>query len=62
LITDIEMPGMDGFELTTQVRDNHTLNALPIIMLTSLNNEQSRQRGKEVGASAYIRVSSTRAS
>jgi len=54
LITDVEMPGMNGFELTHQVRTNLGLNKLPVIIVTSLASEANRRRGLEVKADAYI--------
>jgi len=54
LITDVEMPGMNGFELTHQVRTQLGLEKLPIIIVTSLASEEDRRRGLEVKADAYI--------
>ena len=54
LITDIEMPGINGFELTHQVRTNLGLSQLPVIIVTSLASEADRRRGLEVKADAYI--------
>lgn len=53
LLTDIEMPNLDGFDLTLRVRKDGRFNRLPIIALTSLADEASNQRGKEVGVSDY---------
>jgi len=54
LISDVEMPGMNGFELTHQVRTNLGLTELPVIIVTSLASEADRRRGLEVKADAYI--------
>ena len=54
LITDVEMPIMDGFELTQKVKQSPTLNALPVIIVTSLGSDNEKRRGVEVGANAYI--------
>jgi chemotaxis protein histidine kinase CheA/ActR/RegA family two-component response regulator len=54
VITDVEMPRMDGFELTNQIRSNPSLSHLPVIILTSLVRDEDRRRGLEVGADAYI--------
>lgn len=54
IITDVEMPRMDGFELTTRVRTNPQQAHLPVIILTSLVREEDRRRGMEVGADAYL--------
>jgi len=54
LISDVEMPGMNGFELTHQVRTKLGLTELPVIIVTSLASEADRRRGLEVKADAYI--------
>ncbi|MFZ5806157.1 MAG: chemotaxis protein CheW [Verrucomicrobiota bacterium] len=53
LLTDLEMPGMDGFELTQRVRSNEKLKKIPIVALTALSSERYHQRGKEAGVDAY---------
>ena len=40
LITDVEMPGIDGFELTRQVRANPATATLPVLMITSSDDRQ----------------------
>lgn len=54
LITDVEMPNMNGFELTDRVKKSATLHSMPVIIITSLENEAHKKRGTEVGADAYI--------
>jgi two-component system chemotaxis sensor kinase CheA len=54
LISDVEMPRMDGFSLTQTIRGSSQFRDLPIVLLTSLGSEQDRARGIEVGADAYI--------
>lgn len=54
LVSDVEMPRMDGFSLTEAVRASPELRDLPVILLTSLDNEVNRQRGLAVGANAYL--------
>ncbi len=54
VISDIEMPWMDGFELTTRIRQQSTLKNMPVILVTSLDAAEHRDRGFEVGADAYI--------
>jgi two-component system chemotaxis sensor kinase CheA len=54
ILTDIEMPNMDGFELTEAVRSQPALSTIPILILTSRSNEPDRQRGLDVGADGYI--------
>ena len=54
LISDVEMPRMDGFALTRAVRGSARFASLPIILYTSRGNEADRLRGLEVGANAYV--------
>lgn len=54
LITDVEMPGLDGFQLTEAVRQSSRHRELPVILLTARQSEQDRRRGLEVGANAYL--------
>jgi len=53
LITDIEMPNMDGFELAKKIRSDSTLQDLPVIAVTSLSGEDDRRRGMEAGFNEY---------
>lgn len=53
VVTDIEMPNMNGFELTKQIRANDRLSKLPVIALTSLAGEEDVGRGKEAGIDDY---------
>ncbi len=50
LVSDIEMPGLDGYELTFNVRDSSSLRQPYIILHTSLNSEMSVSYAKQVGA------------
>ena len=54
LLVDIEMPGMDGFELILRVRADPELKDVPAILVTSRSTSEDRRRGEEVGALAYI--------
>ncbi len=54
VVTDVEMPVMDGLELTRRIRSNERLAALPVIVVTSLDAPEQRARGLEVGADHYI--------
>jgi chemosensory pili system protein ChpA (sensor histidine kinase/response regulator) len=54
IVTDIEMPRMDGFELLTSVRARPGLAATPVVMLTSRSSEKHRGRAFELGADAYL--------
>lgn len=50
VITDIEMPQMDGHRLTKLIKDDRELKHLPLIIFSSLITEEMRQKGKELGA------------
>jgi len=54
VVTDIEMPRMDGLALSARIRGNPQFADLPIILVTSLASDEDRRRGAEVGADAYI--------
>ncbi|MHB8159816.1 MAG: hybrid sensor histidine kinase/response regulator [Thermoleophilia bacterium] len=54
VVTDIEMPRMDGFDLTSAIRKTEDLRDTPVIMVTSLGNDSDKKRGIEVGADAYV--------
>ena len=50
IITDIEMPQMDGHRLTKLVKDDKDFKHLPLIIFSSLITEEMRRKGKELGA------------
>lgn len=54
VVTDIEMPNMNGFELTRKIRDDENLADLPVILVTTLESPKDMQKGLEAGANAYI--------
>ena len=54
IITDIEMPKMDGHRLTKLIRDDSVLKVLPIIIFSSLIDEEMRLKGTSLGASAQV--------
>lgn len=54
LITDIEMPQMDGLTLTRKVKENPILNKLPIIIFSSLITAELKHKGESVGANAQL--------
>ncbi|WP_163339226.1 chemotaxis protein CheW [Desulfopila sp. IMCC35008] len=53
VITDIEMPNMDGFELTEKIKGDPRFTGLPVIALTTLAGEEDVARGKAVGVDEY---------
>ena len=54
LITDIDMPRMDGIELVTQVRQDPRLRSLPVMVVSYKDREEDRRRGLEAGADYYL--------
>jgi CheY-like chemotaxis protein len=54
VISDVKMPVMDGFELCAAIRSDPELRKIPVVLLTMLGDDASRQRGKLVGASAFL--------
>lgn len=54
VVSDVEMPRMDGFALTRALRESSWLRSLPVILVTGLGSDQDRARGLEAGASAYL--------
>ena len=58
VVSDVEMPRMDGFELTARVRADKKLAELPVVLVTALESREHKERGIEVGANAYIVKSS----
>jgi two-component system chemotaxis sensor kinase CheA len=58
VISDIEMPRMDGFELTTKIRGDSRLSRLPVVLVTGLESREDKERGLDVGANAYVAKSS----
>lgn len=54
VVSDVEMPRMDGFELTARMRADARLAALPVVLVTALAQPEQRERGLEAGANAYL--------
>ncbi len=54
VVTDIEMPEMDGFELTRQLRRRKETAEIPVAIVSSRASDDDRRKGIEVGAQAYI--------
>lgn len=54
VIADVDMPRMDGFELTVRLRGDDRYREIPVIIVTSRDSTDDRRRGFEVGADAYV--------
>jgi len=54
VISDVEMPRMNGFDLTARIRSDKKLADLPVILVTALESQEDKERGIDVGANAYI--------
>lgn len=54
VVSDVEMPRMTGFQLTTRIRRELGLVDLPVIIVTSLASDADKQQGLEAGAQAYL--------
>jgi len=54
VVSDVQMPGMDGLELLEQIRTRPARAALPVVIVTSREDERSRTRGAEAGADAWV--------
>jgi len=54
VLTDVEMPNMDGFTLTARLREEERYRNVPIVIITSREREEDKRRGIESGADAYI--------
>ncbi len=54
VVSDVVMPNMDGFELLKRIKSSSTTSHVPVILLTTKSEHQSRIKGLEQGADAYI--------
>ncbi|MBF0277772.1 MAG: chemotaxis protein CheW [SAR324 cluster bacterium] len=54
ILTDVEMPNMDGVEMTRRIREDPQFNHLKIVILTSLSAQEDRNRAEEAGADEYL--------
>jgi two-component system chemotaxis sensor kinase CheA len=58
VVSDVEMPRMNGFDLTARIRAERTLAEVPVVLVTALESREDRERGIDVGANAYLAKSS----
>jgi two-component system sensor histidine kinase and response regulator WspE len=54
VVTDLEMPRVDGLELTRRLKGHPTLRSLPVVIITTRGSDADRQRGMDAGADGYI--------
>jgi two-component system chemotaxis sensor kinase CheA len=54
VVTDLEMPRLDGLELTRAIRASSTRSSLPVVIVTSHGSDDDQRRGIEAGADAYM--------
>ncbi len=54
ILLDVNLPGTDGFDILTRVRQHPTLRAIPVIMLTAQTSRKDVLRGLAGGANGYI--------
>ena len=54
VITDVQMPKMDGFTLTATLKKDERFSHIPIIIITSLEREEERRQGLQAGADAFL--------
>jgi two-component system chemotaxis sensor kinase CheA len=58
IVSDIEMPHMNGFELTREIKSDPSTRDIPVILVTALESEEDKKKGMDAGADAYIVKSS----
>lgn len=54
IISDVEMPGLDGFGLCERLKSNVRMRGIPVIILSSLDSDKDIEQGFKVGAAAYV--------
>jgi two-component system chemotaxis sensor kinase CheA len=54
IVSDVQMPRMDGFEFCSTIKNNDQYKSIPVVMVTALEKEEDKRRGIEAGAQAYI--------
>ena len=54
VITDFEMPQMDGHRLTNLIKTDDALKKLPVVIFSSLVNDEMRRKGEQLGANAQL--------
>ena len=54
VVSDIQMPNLDGLALTAKIRQQKEYTELPIILVTTLADDEDKKRGADAGADAYL--------
>lgn len=54
VVSDLEMPNVDGLELTRRLKSHPTLRSLPVVIVTTRGSDADRRRGMEAGADGYV--------
>jgi len=54
VLSDVDMPRMNGLDLTARIRADKKLSEIPVVLVSALESPEDRERGIEVGANAYI--------
>lgn len=58
MLSDVDMPRMNGIELVRRIREDARLRAMPVMIVSYKESEEDRMRGLEAGANAYLTKSS----
>ncbi len=58
VVSDVDMPRLNGFDLTAKIREDAVFGDIPVILVTARDTREDRERGVDVGASAYLVKSS----
>lgn len=54
MLLDLMMPGVDGYEVTARMKENHATRSIPIVMITAMNDRVTRQRVLSAGAKDFL--------
>jgi two-component system chemotaxis sensor kinase CheA len=54
VVSDVDMPRLNGLDLTARIRNDKNLSELPVVLVTTLASREDQERGIEAGANAYI--------
>ncbi len=55
IVLDVQMPGMDGYEVCKRLKENETTASIPVVFLTASSSNEDEERGLEIGATDFIR-------